>query len=41
MAYEKAQVKERFRPKPGRLLDKVREVMRYRHYAIRTGQKRM
>jgi len=38
VAYKREQVKERFRPKPGRLLDKVPEVMRYRHYAIRTGQ---
>jgi len=38
VAYKREQVKERFRPKPGRLLDQAGEVMRYRHYAIRTGQ---
>ena len=38
MAYKREHVKERFRPKPGRLLDQVREVMRYHHYAIRTEQ---
>ena len=36
MAYKKEHVKERFRPKPGKRLDQVREVMRYHHYAIRT-----
>jgi integron integrase len=36
MAYKKEHVKERFRPKPGKLLDQVREVMHYHHYAIRT-----
>ncbi len=36
MAYKRDHVKERFRPKPGKLLDQVREVMRYHHYAIRT-----
>jgi len=25
-------------PKPGKILDQVREVMRYHHYAIRTEQ---
>ncbi len=38
MAYTRKHVKERFRPKPGRLLDQVREIMRYHHYAIRTEQ---
>jgi hypothetical protein len=38
MAYKREHVKERFRPKPGRLLDQVRDVMRYHHYAIRTEQ---
>jgi len=38
MAYKREHVKERFRPKPGKLLDQVREVMRYHHYAIRTEQ---
>ena len=38
MAYKRQHVKERFRPKPGKLLDQVREVMRYHHYAIRTEQ---
>ena len=35
MAYKREHVKERFRPKPGKLLGQVREVMRYHHYAIR------
>jgi len=38
LAYKREHVKERFRPKPGKLLDQVREVMRYHHYAIRTEQ---
>jgi len=38
MAYKRQHVKERFRPKPGELLDQVREVMQYHHYAIRTEQ---
>jgi len=38
MAYKREHAKERFRPKPGKLLDQVREVMRYHHYAIRTEQ---
>jgi site-specific recombinase XerD len=38
LAYKREYVKERFRPKPGKLLDQVREVMRYHHYAIRTEQ---
>jgi len=38
MAYKREHVKKRFRPKPGKLLDQVREVMRYHHYAIRTEQ---
>jgi len=38
MAYKREHVKERFRPKPGKLLDQIREVMRYHHYAIRTEQ---
>ena len=37
VAYKREHVKE-FRPKPGKLLDQVREVMRYHHYAIRTEQ---
>ena len=38
MAYKREHVKEKFRPKPGKLLDQIREVMRYHHYAIRTEQ---
>ncbi|MEA3332765.1 MAG: integron integrase [Pseudomonadota bacterium] len=38
MAYKREHVKEKFRPKPGKLIDQVREVMRYHHYAIRTEQ---
>ena len=36
MSYKKKHVKERFRPKPGKLLDQIREITRYHHYAIRT-----
>lgn len=36
MSYARSRVTERFRPKPGRLLDQVREVLRYHHYSIRT-----
>jgi site-specific recombinase XerD len=36
MAYLRPRVTEKFRPKPGRLLDQVREVLRYHHYSIRT-----
>jgi len=36
MAYRREHAKEIFRPKPGKLLDQVREVMRYHHYSIRT-----
>ncbi len=38
MAYKREHVKGKFRPKSGKLLDQVREVMRYHHYAIRTEQ---
>ncbi len=36
MAYKREHVKDRFRPKPGKLLDQISEVMHYHHYAIRT-----
>ena len=36
MAYKREHANDKFRPKPGRLLDQVREVMSYHHYAIRT-----
>jgi integron integrase len=36
MAYRKEHSKQKFRPKPGKILDQVQEVMRYHHYAIRT-----
>jgi len=35
MAYKKEYSKEKFCPKSGKILDQVREVMRYHHYAIR------
>ncbi|MCK5681369.1 integron integrase [bacterium] len=38
MAYKREHVKKEFRPKPGEILDQVREVMHYHHYAIRTEQ---
>jgi hypothetical protein len=36
MAYKREYVKDRFCPKPGKLLDQISEVMHYHHYAIRT-----
>ena len=38
MAYKREHVKDKFRPKPGKLVDQIQEVMRYHHYAIRTEQ---
>jgi len=38
MAYKREYAKEKYRPKPGRVLDQMRDVMRYHHYAIRTEQ---
>ncbi|VAX10493.1 Mobile element protein [hydrothermal vent metagenome] len=36
MAYQRSRVQSPYTPKPGKLLDQVREVLRYHHYAIRT-----
>lgn len=36
MTYTKSKVKEKYIPKSTRLLDQVRETLRYHHYAIRT-----
>ena len=36
MPYGRERAKQTFRPKPGKLLDQVREVLRYHHYSIRT-----
>jgi hypothetical protein len=36
MAYERAQITQKYVPKSGRIMDQVREVMRYHHYSIRT-----
>lgn len=38
MAYPRATIKEPFKPKPGKLMDQVREVLRYHHYSIRTEE---
>ena len=34
MPYERSVVKGKYRPKATKLLDQVREVMRYHHYSI-------
>ena len=36
MAYQRSRATAQFTPQPGRLLDQVREVMRYHHYSLRT-----
>ncbi|MEO2054016.1 MAG: integron integrase [Nitrospira sp.] len=36
MPYKRAKVKEKYVPKPGRLMNQVRETLRYHHYALRT-----
>ncbi len=36
MAYKRARPKEKYVPKSERLIDQLREVLRYHHYAIRT-----
>ncbi|VAX05237.1 hypothetical protein MNBD_GAMMA26-374 [hydrothermal vent metagenome] len=36
MPYQRSRVKSKYTPKPGKLLDQVRDVLRYHHYAIRT-----
>ncbi len=36
MPYQRARVSSKYTPKPEKLLDQVREVLRYHHYAIRT-----
>lgn len=38
MPYKRAQAKEKYIPKSTRLMDQVREVLRYHHYAIRTEE---
>jgi integron integrase len=38
MAYPRPIIKEKFKPKPGKLMDQVREVLRYHHYSIRTEE---
>jgi integron integrase len=38
MAYEKQHSKQKFRPKSGKLVEQIREVMGYHHYAIRTEE---
>ena len=36
MPYQRSRVQSKYTPKPGKLLDQVRDVLRYHHYAIRT-----
>lgn len=36
LLYQRSKVTEKFRPQPGKLLDQLREVLRYHHYSIRT-----
>ncbi len=36
MPYPRPIIKDKFVPKPGKLMDQVREVLRYHHYSIRT-----
>jgi len=36
MAYGRAKVKVKYKPKSERLVDQVREVLRYHHYSYRT-----
>ncbi len=36
MAYERARPRDKYQPKPGKLMDQVREVLRYHHYAYST-----
>ena len=38
MPYKRAVVKEKYRPRSQKLLDQVKEVMRYHHYSYRTEQ---
>lgn len=38
MAYQRSRVRTPYTPKPGKLLDQVRDVLRYHHYAIRTEE---
>ncbi len=38
MPYPRATIKEKFHPTSLRLMDQVREVLRYHHYAIRTEE---
>ena len=36
MSYKRAQPKEKYIPKSAKLMDQVREVLRYHHYAYKT-----
>lgn len=38
MAYGRAKVRAKYRPRAEKLMDQVREVLRYHHYAFRTEQ---
>ncbi len=38
MAYSRTVITEKFKPTPGKLMDQVREVLRYHHYSIRTEE---
>ena len=38
MPYKRAQVNSKYAPKSAKLMDQVREVLRYHRYAIRTEE---
>ena len=38
MAYSRTRVREKYHPKAEKLVDQIREVMRFHHYAYRTEQ---
>lgn len=38
MPYKRAKIKEKYKPQASRLLDQLREVLRYHHYSIRTEE---
>ena len=38
MPYPRTVIREPFSPKPGKLMDQVREVLRYHHYSYRTEE---
>lgn len=38
MSYSRTRVRQKYRPKAEKLMDQVREVMRFHHYSYRTEQ---